>query len=71
MGGVDGKAGAWAYAEGGMGGVSASICSSARALGAQVFTEMVLMLKTIYYAQVFLFPFKTMVSILGSIEDSL
>lgn len=41
MGGVDGKAGAWAYPEGGMGGVSDSIASSGISLGVQIFTDMV------------------------------
>ncbi|CAL8125815.1 unnamed protein product [Orchesella dallaii] len=38
MGGIDGKPGAWAYAEGGMGAVSAAIGSSAAQLGASIFS---------------------------------
>jgi len=38
MGGVDGKAGAWAYPEGGMGAVSAAIACSAAKLGVEIFT---------------------------------
>ncbi|ODM88093.1 Pyridine nucleotide-disulfide oxidoreductase domain-containing protein 2, partial [Orchesella cincta] len=38
MGGIDGKPGAWAYAEGGMGAVSSAIGSSAAQLGASIFT---------------------------------
>jgi len=39
MGGIDGLPGAWGYAEGGMGAVSSAIASSARASGAEIFTE--------------------------------
>jgi len=39
MGGIDGLPGAWGYAEGGMGAVSAAIASSARSKGAEIFTE--------------------------------
>lgn len=39
MGGIDGKAGAWAYAEGGMGAVSEAIGKSAASLGVDIFTE--------------------------------
>lgn len=41
MGGVDGKAGAWVYPEGGMGAVSQAIGSSAAQLGASIFTNKV------------------------------
>lgn len=39
MGGIDGLPGAWGYAEGGMGAVSAAIASSAREAGADIFTN--------------------------------
>uniref|UniRef100_A0A8B9LEZ4 Pyridine nucleotide-disulfide oxidoreductase domain-containing protein 2 n=1 Tax=Astyanax mexicanus TaxID=7994 RepID=A0A8B9LEZ4_ASTMX len=39
MGELEKEKGAWGYVEGGMGGVSKSIASSARALGADIFTE--------------------------------
>ena len=38
---IEGVKGAWAYPEGGMGAVSAAICSSALERGAHVFTEQV------------------------------
>jgi phytoene dehydrogenase-like protein len=38
MGGVDGKPGAWAYPEGGMGAVSGAIGSSAAEMGVEIFT---------------------------------
>jgi phytoene dehydrogenase-like protein len=41
MGGIDDQPGAWAYPEGGMGAVSDAIASSAKELGAQIFTSMV------------------------------
>ncbi|MFT7805847.1 pyridine nucleotide-disulfide oxidoreductase domain-containing protein 2 isoform X1 [Arapaima gigas] len=40
MGELEKEKGAWGYVEGGMGGVSNAIASSARALGASIFTEM-------------------------------
>ncbi|XP_067092411.1 pyridine nucleotide-disulfide oxidoreductase domain-containing protein 2 [Osmerus mordax] len=39
MGELEKEKGAWGYVEGGMGGVSKAIASSARSLGADVFTE--------------------------------
>lgn len=39
MGEIDGIKGAWAYVEGGMGALSASIANSARSYGAQIFTD--------------------------------
>ncbi|KAK1791638.1 hypothetical protein P4O66_013639 [Electrophorus voltai] len=39
MGEVEQERGAWGYVEGGMGGVSQAIASSARSLGADIFTE--------------------------------
>lgn len=39
FGGIDGRDGAWVYVEGGMGALSASIASSATALGADIFTN--------------------------------
>ncbi|CAG7734085.1 unnamed protein product, partial [Allacma fusca] len=39
MGGVTGKAGAWAYPEGGMGAVSNAIAASAAQLGASIFVN--------------------------------
>jgi len=41
MGELEKEKGAWGYVEGGMGGVSRSIASSARSLGADIFTDRV------------------------------
>ena len=41
MGGVDGKAGAWVFPEGGMGAVSQAIGTTAAQLGAEIFTNKV------------------------------
>ena len=41
MGEVEGIKGAWGYAEGGMGAVSGSIASAAKAHGATILTEKV------------------------------
>ena len=41
MGELDGRKGAWAYVEGGMGAVSAAIAKSAVSHGVHIFTEMV------------------------------
>ncbi|XP_072534087.1 pyridine nucleotide-disulfide oxidoreductase domain-containing protein 2 [Salminus brasiliensis] len=40
MGELEKEKGAWGYVEGGMGGVSKAIASSARSLGADIFTEL-------------------------------
>lgn len=41
MGELEKEKGAWGYVEGGMGGITKSIASSARSLGADIFTEQV------------------------------
>lgn len=41
MGGVEGKRGAWAYPEGGMGGVTQALARSARSHKAHLFTDQV------------------------------
>lgn len=42
MGELEKEKGAWGYVEGGMGGVSRAIASSARSLGVDIFTEKVI-----------------------------
>lgn len=42
MGELEKVKGAWGYVEGGMGGVSLAIASSARSYGADIFTEKVM-----------------------------
>lgn len=42
MGELEKEKGAWGYVEGGMGGVSQAIASSARSLGVDIFTEKVI-----------------------------
>lgn len=41
MGELEGRKGAWAYVEGGMGSVSAAIAKSAASYGASIFTDVV------------------------------
>uniref|UniRef100_A0A4W4E5U6 Pyridine nucleotide-disulfide oxidoreductase domain-containing protein 2 n=1 Tax=Electrophorus electricus TaxID=8005 RepID=A0A4W4E5U6_ELEEL len=45
MGEVEQERGAWGYVEGGMGGVSQAIASSARSLGADIFTEQAVLIE--------------------------
>ena len=47
MGSIEGQQGAWAYPEGGMGGVSNAMAKSAIARGASIFTEQVILEKII------------------------
>lgn len=42
MGELEKEKGAWGYVEGGMGGVSRAIASSARSVGVDIFTEKVI-----------------------------
>lgn len=42
MGELEKEKGAWGYVEGGMGGVSRAIASSARSYGVDIFTEKVM-----------------------------
>lgn len=42
MGELEKEKGAWGYVEGGMGGVSQAIASSARSRGVDIFTEKVM-----------------------------
>lgn len=42
MGELEMEKGAWGYVEGGMGGVSRAIASSARSFGVDIFTEKVM-----------------------------
>lgn len=44
MGELEKEKGAWGYVEGGMGGVSRAIASSARSCGVDIFTEKVFFL---------------------------
>lgn len=52
MGELEKEKGAWGYVEGGMGGVSRALASSARSLGVDIFTEKVIF--TLVYCFFFL-----------------
>lgn len=47
MGELEKEKGAWGYVEGGMGGVSQAIASSARSRGVDIFTEKVMRFRLI------------------------
>lgn len=49
MGELEKEKGAWGYVEGGMGGVSRAIASSARSLGVDIFTEKVILFRYIVF----------------------
>lgn len=49
MGELEKEKGAWGYVEGGMGGVSRAIASSARSLGVDIFTEKVISVSFFFF----------------------
>lgn len=56
MGELEREKGAWGYVEGGMGGVSRAIASSAQSLGVDIFTEKVILfpLAVLFFLQLIL-----------------
>ena len=57
MGELEKEKGAWGYVEGGMGGVSQAIASSARSRGVDIFTEKVMRFRLIILVRGVLFSF--------------